>query len=59
MAEEKKPIGELILPDGTRKAVFGTAGRFFVCEDCQFFRWRYPFEPAERPKKKKKGDESE
>ena len=58
MAAEKKPIGVLILPDGTRKPVLEATGRFFICEDCRFFRWRYPFEPAEKPKKKK-GDETE
>lgn len=59
--EEKKILGQIILPDGTRKNVLEEKGRFFICKDAQFRKALHELVPVkEKPKKKEeKGAEQD
>lgn len=57
--EEKKILGQIILPDGTRKNVLEEKGRFFICKDAQFRKALYQLEPMkEKPRKEKEAEKN-
>lgn len=51
----KKPIGIIELENGEKKEVLAKNGKFYVCADSQFFRWRYPLKTVPKQKKEKDG----
>ena len=54
--KEKGPIGAITLQDGTKKYVLEKKGKFFVCEDAQYFVRNYRLEKTiKEPKEEKKG----
>ena len=56
---EKKILGQIVLPDGTRKDVLEEKGRFFICRDAQFRKALHKLEPVKEKKKEGKGAEKD
>ena len=49
---EKKNVSRFVLlPDGTKKEIIKDKGKYYICNDCQFLKSKYPVVKEEKEKK--------